>query len=85
MSRAEKLRAKKSRKTPKRKLRSGVPVLALSIDQFCTAFNLGRDTFYTLLRNGKAPQTFLVGSRRLITIEAAQAWAREREQETAAA
>jgi hypothetical protein len=84
MSRAEKLRAKKSRKTPKRKLRSGVPTLALSVDQFCAAFNLGRDSFYTMLKAGKAPQCLKVGSRRLITVEAAQAWARERT-ETAAA
>jgi hypothetical protein len=84
MSRAEKLRAK-SRKTPKRKLRSGVPTLALSVDQFCAAFNLGRDSFYTLLKNGQGPQCMKVGSRRLITMESAQNWARERTETVEAA
>jgi hypothetical protein len=59
-------------------------MLAMSVDQFCAAFNLGRDSFYSLLKQGIGPQCMMIGTRRLITVEAAQKWAREREEAAAA-
>jgi hypothetical protein len=84
MSRAkEKVRAKSSRKTPKRK--RGVPVLGMSVDQFCASHSIGRDLFYALMRVGKGPQCMQLGRRRIITTEAAQRWQAQREAETGAA
>jgi hypothetical protein len=71
----------KTNKTPKRKL--PVPQLGMSVDQFCAAFNIGRDLFYELLAQGRAPETILLSKRRrIISVEAAQRWAKAREAET---
>jgi excisionase family DNA binding protein len=52
---------------------------AFSVAEFCAAFNVSAPLFYKLLNAGQAPDTFLVGKRRLISYEAAQRWVRARE------
>jgi hypothetical protein len=65
----------------------GPPVapLAYSIRQFCEAHNLSVDTFFRMARAGNGPQTMRVGGRTLISVEAAEAWRRERERASHAA
>ena len=56
---------------------------AYRVTQFCDAHGISRASFYLLDRQGKAPRTFSVGKRRLISKEAAAAWRRAREKEEA--
>lgn len=49
-------------------------IQAISIKNFCAAHNISRATFYNLMKAQNAPATMLVGRRRLISTEAAQAW-----------
>ncbi|MCB1984111.1 MAG: hypothetical protein H6936_17150 [Burkholderiales bacterium] len=48
---------------------------ALSITQFCSAYGISRASYYNLQKSGNAPATLNVGRRRLITTDAAEAWA----------
>ena len=57
--------------------------LALSIKTFCILHNVSEDLFYKMQRQGWGPTTMKVGSRTLISHEAAAEWRRERERETA--
>jgi hypothetical protein len=50
-----------------------------SIDEFCAAHRVSRRKFYDLLEHGLGPRLMRVGSRILISVEAAAAWRRERE------
>jgi excisionase family DNA binding protein len=50
---------------------------ALSVAQFCKRHGISRATLYNLLRDGVGPRIMKVGSRTLISAEAARAW-RER-------
>jgi hypothetical protein len=52
---------------------------ALSIQQFCEVHGISKDFYFKLQRQGLGPKTMRVGSRTLISIEAATAWRRERE------
>jgi len=45
-----------------------------SINTFCKAYGISRALFYKLQIDGKAPKTFNLGRRVLISREAAQAW-----------
>ena len=56
---------------------------AFSIEQFCKRHNLCRATFYNLEKAGRAPHVMKVGARKLISAEAAAAWRRQMEVETA--
>lgn len=47
-----------------------------SVDEFCSAHAISRAMFYKLRADGKAPRTMAVGSRTLISCEAAAAWRR---------
>jgi predicted DNA-binding transcriptional regulator AlpA len=51
----------------------------LSIAEFCAANGIGKTTFFKLRRNGKAPRVMPIGSRVLISVEAAADWRRARE------
>jgi len=51
-----------------------------SIDSFCSRNGISRSMFYKLLRAGTAPQTMKVGTRTLISAEAAAEWRRRMEQ-----
>jgi excisionase family DNA binding protein len=45
---------------------------ALRIDEFCDAYRLSRATTYRLIKDGKL-RTVLVGRRRLVPVDAAEA------------
>ena len=53
--------------------------LALSIKAFCVLHAISEDQFYKMKREGWGPTTMKVGSRTLISHEAAAAWRAERE------
>jgi predicted DNA-binding transcriptional regulator AlpA len=54
-----------------------------SVDEFCAAHSISRAMFYKLRTDGKAPRTMSVGSRTLISCEAAADWRRLCESEAA--
>ena len=58
---------------------------ASSIDEFCAEHGISRAMFYKLRAQGKAPRLMAIGSRRLISAEAAAAWRRARESDGEAA
>lgn len=53
--------------------------LALSVAAFCKSHGITRPTFYKLAKEGRAPRFMKVGSRTLISIEAAADWRRQME------
>ena len=55
------------------------PPLAMSIREFCTAHRISEDMFYKMRREKWGPTVMHVGSRTLISHEAAERWRRERE------
>ncbi|MCA1415294.1 transcriptional regulator [Bradyrhizobium sp. NBAIM20] len=59
--------------------------LALSILEFCAALGISEDFFYKLKRQGKAPRLMKVGSRTMISVQAANEWLIAREADAAAA
>lgn len=50
-----------------------------SVDEFCRAHRISRASLYNYWAAGIGPRTMRVGSRRLISAEAAAEWRRERE------
>lgn len=58
---------------------------AFTVHQFCADHSISRATFYNLINEGKGPVLMKVGSRTLISVEAAEAWRRRMEAESAAA
>jgi hypothetical protein len=58
------------------------PRLALSVQEFCEAHRISVQMFYKLRPQGLMPVTFNVGTRVLISREAAEAWRRARENAT---
>jgi hypothetical protein len=58
----------------------GLPPLGCyTIPTFCTAHNLSQAFYYKLKSQGLGPVEMKVGSRRLVSFEAAAEWRRERE------
>jgi hypothetical protein len=57
---------------------------AYSVQEFCDAHRISRAMFYKMQGGGIGPRTMKVGTRTLISEEAAAEWRREREAETAA-
>ena len=55
--------------------------LAMSIREFCRLHGISEDQFYKMKREGWGPITMKVGSRTLISYEAAAEWRRAREAE----
>jgi predicted DNA-binding transcriptional regulator AlpA len=51
--------------------------LAFSIKEFCFQHGISRSKFYDLVRNGLAPKMMKLGSRRVISVEAAKEWRHE--------
>ena len=47
-----------------------------SVDEFCSAHAISRAMFYKLRADGRAPRTMSVGTRTLISYEAAADWRR---------
>ena len=52
---------------------------AYSVAEFCSRHRISPQLFYKLKPHGLMPATFKVGTRVLISREAAAAWRRERE------
>jgi hypothetical protein len=57
--------------------------LAMSIKEFCRLHGISEDQFYKMQRGGWGPTTMKVGSRTLISHEAAAEWRRSREEAAA--
>ena len=53
--------------------------LTFSISEFCASHNISVDTYFKIQRNGTGPKIMKVGSRTLISAEAAAAWRAARE------
>lgn len=56
---------------------------AMTFKQFCELNSISLSFLYDLLKDGRGPATLRIGSKRLITAEAAAAW-RKRFEESAA-
>ncbi len=56
---------------------------AYSISTFCRRHGISRSAFYAAIKSGQAPKLMKLGSRVMISREAAEQWRREREQDTA--
>lgn len=56
---------------------------AQSIPEFCLDHGISRATYYNLRKRGLAPREMEVLGRRLISLEAAQAWRTDREADAA--
>jgi hypothetical protein len=50
---------------------------AYTIKEFCQAFRFSQASYFKLKREGKGPREMKIGTRVLITVEAAQEWARK--------
>jgi hypothetical protein len=55
------------------------PVAAYSIHEFCFAHRISVDHYFKLQRLGLGPDVMKVGTRTLISIEAATRWREQRE------
>jgi excisionase family DNA binding protein len=55
----------------------------MTFKQFCELNSISLSFLYDLLKDGRGPATLRIGSKRLITAEAAAAW-RKRFEESAA-
>jgi len=58
---------------------------AYSVDEFCARHRISRTLFYKMKSEGLMPATFKLGTRVLISREAAAAWRRAREAAASAA
>ncbi len=47
---------------------------AYGVKEFCTTHGISRSGFYALLKLGKGPKTMKVGTRTLVSTEAAKDW-----------
>jgi hypothetical protein len=54
--------------------------LAMSIHAFCVRHGISEDMYFKMQREGWGPTVMHVGSRTLISIEAAAAWRKQREE-----
>ncbi len=54
-----------------------------SISEFCQRHGISRSKFYELQKEGDGPRTFRVGTKPLISVEAAEAWRRKMEAKAA--
>lgn len=54
---------------------------AYTVLEFCQAHRISRSLFYEMRKNGLAPKQMKVGSRTLISAEAAKEWRRAAERE----
>lgn len=53
---------------------------AFSVAQFCEGHDITKVLFYKLLKEGRGPRIMKVGTRTLISAEAAAAWRRQMEE-----
>lgn len=45
-----------------------------SVKEFCEKYSISRSKFYTLLKEGKAPQIVKIGTRTLIVVASISEW-----------
>jgi hypothetical protein len=57
---------------------------AFTIDEFCVSHRISRRKFYDLQEQGIGPRLMRIGSKVLISVEAAAMWRAEREAKSAA-
>ncbi|MCC7203113.1 MAG: hypothetical protein IT393_10700 [Nitrospirae bacterium] len=57
---------------------------AFTISDFCESHKISRAFFYQLVKAGKGPLIIRLGSKRLVTKEAAAEWRRKLEAESGA-
>ena len=62
-----------------------MPSNAYTIEEFCKSHKISRGTFYNLAKDGRGPVIMKVGSRTIISAEAAADWRRKMEANTAQA
>ena len=55
---------------------------ANTVDEFCRSHRISRGTFYNELKAGRGPRIMKVGSRTLVSEEAAAEWRRRTERAT---
>lgn len=58
--------------------------LCMSVKDFCALHTISRASFYRMVRAGEGPRIIKVGSRTLISTEAASDWRHKREHQQAA-
>jgi len=61
--------------------RPSEPRVTYTVNQFYAAHNVCRSQLYEYWQQGRGPRFFWNGTRRIITVEAAAAWRRDREEE----
>jgi hypothetical protein len=66
--------------TVKKPRADAVPRLALTIKDFCKAFNISQGFYYKLRRQGLGPREMRLGTRTMISLEAADRWRKAREE-----
>lgn len=54
---------------------------ALTVDEFCRSHRISRGTFYNLLKENRGPRVMKVGTRTLVSAEAAADWRHRMETE----
>ncbi len=52
---------------------------AFSVPEFCSAYRISRALLYSLWAQGRGPKSITLNGRRLISLEAAEAWIRKNE------
>ena len=55
------------------------PRAAFTIPEFCEAHRISQAKYYEIKREGWGPAEMVVGRRRVIAVESAERWRRERE------
>jgi hypothetical protein len=64
---------------------TGRKIFAFSIAEFCKAHGISESMYFKMRALGLGPREMIVGTRRLISFEAAAAWRRAREAASTAA
>jgi predicted DNA-binding transcriptional regulator AlpA len=85
MSKSRKPRTKSPKPREKRIKHIVVANPSLSIQEFCDAEGIGRNTYYKLKKQGRAPREFRIGASVRISHEARIAWRRKMQKESEAA
>lgn len=53
---------------------------AYTVDQFCELYNISRAFAYKLWDSGLGPRYYKVGTRRFVSVEAAEEWRKQNEE-----
>jgi hypothetical protein len=60
-----------------------VPVMSYSVELFCQAHSISQAWYYAMRKRGLGPDETRIGTRRLITAEAAARWRKRMEEKSA--